>query len=122
MTSLPQSQIGEIGDRIQVSVEYIDWLNAERKKINGIHLSKIDLFENGEKLNIPEDVINRFLFTGLSNIDFVTCSFYDVNGDLDSAIIHTIAIHASEDQKNNKAAWCEQAAFCDYDWRATISA
>lgn len=80
---MPESQIIEQNGRLQVSVEYIEWLEAERRKINSVDLTNIDFHQNGEKLDIPEKVVKRFKFVGLSNFCFITSGFYAEEHDDD---------------------------------------
>lgn len=81
---MPESEIAEKDGRLSVSVEYIEWLEAERRKINSIDLANIDFYhESGEKLDIPEKVIKRFKFVGLSNFCFITSGFYAEEHDDD---------------------------------------
>lgn len=72
----PESQIIEKDGKVQVSVEYINWLNEERRKINKTDLAAIDFYQNGEKIDIPTKRVKRFRFIGLSNIDFILSGFY----------------------------------------------
>ena len=62
--------------RTQIAIEYIQWLQEERRKINLAELDKIDFFKDGMKLDIPKEVIDKFEFTGLNNVDFITSGFY----------------------------------------------
>lgn len=64
---------------MQVAVEYIKWLQEERAKINRVPLEEIEFFENGMKLDIPKEIIEKFDFTGLNNIDFIWSDFYKEN-------------------------------------------
>lgn len=63
---------------MKIAIEYVEWLMEEKSKINREKLSDIELFENGMKLDIPQKVIDEFVFTGLSNIDFILSDFRDV--------------------------------------------
>jgi len=60
----------------QVSVEYILFLKKELAKINNMDISNIEFFKNGMILEYPEEAVKEFEFTGLNNIDFITCEFY----------------------------------------------
>lgn len=45
--------------------------------INSYPLSNIDwVDENGEIVKIDKNIIQEFLYTGLSNIDFISTGFY----------------------------------------------
>ena len=61
---------------MEVSIEYIRWIQEERAKINRIDLKDIVFFENGKVVDIPQKVIDDFAFTGLNNIDFIWSDFY----------------------------------------------
>jgi hypothetical protein len=62
--------------KLHVSVEYLRWLQEERRKINKTGLKNVVLYEDGVALDIPEKRIRRFEFIGLSNIDFVLMDLY----------------------------------------------
>ena len=76
MNTLPESQITKENGRLQVSVEYIEWLELVRAKINGVDLSNIDFYNDGQKLEMDDRSIKRFKFIGLSNECFVLSGFY----------------------------------------------
>lgn len=61
---------------MQVAVEYIKWIQEERTKVNRAKLEDIEFFENGMKIDIPKEVIDKFELTGLNNIDFIWSGFY----------------------------------------------
>jgi len=73
---LPESLISERDGRLQVPIEYIEWLELERQKINKVDLANIDFVENGVKLDIPLKRIKRFKFVGLTNVCFILTGFY----------------------------------------------
>ncbi len=62
---------------MKVAVEYLKWIQKERAKINRAKLEDIEFFENGMKVDIPKEVIDKFAFTGLNNIDFILSGFYE---------------------------------------------
>ena len=74
---LPKSHIIEKDGKLRVSIEYIEWLEAERMKINNIDLANIEFYQNDNKMNIPLETINEFKLTGLNNINFVSLKYYD---------------------------------------------
>lgn len=78
---LPESQIVEQDGKVKVSVEYIEWLDDERRKINRAKLEDVEFSKNGEKLDIPAKRVKRFKFIGLSNTDFILTNFYDEEDD-----------------------------------------
>ncbi len=61
---------------MEVSVEYIRFLQGERDKINKAALEDIDFYEKRMKLNISPKKINDFKFVGLNNVDFILADFY----------------------------------------------
>jgi hypothetical protein len=61
---------------MKVNVEYIIELKEELNKINKIPLNEIKFVENGEVLDIPENIVDDFEFTCLANIDFILTDFY----------------------------------------------
>lgn len=61
---------------MEVAVEYIRWLQAERKKVNEVELEDIVFFEDGMKLDIPKKVVSDFIFCGLNNTDFIISGAY----------------------------------------------
>lgn len=60
----------------RIAIEYIQWLQKERAKINLAKLEEIEFFKNGMKLDISKDVIDAFELTGLNNADFISSGFY----------------------------------------------
>ena len=62
--------------KVPVSVEYVRAIMEQRANINRIDFRDIELYEKGEKLDIPEKVLSDFEFTGLNNIDFIWSDFY----------------------------------------------
>jgi len=62
--------------KIVVHVEHIKEMQKQRERINTPFLYEIEFYENGKLLHIDKEVIDEFIFTGLSNIDFITTGFY----------------------------------------------
>ena len=62
--------------KTEVSVEFIMWITAERSKINKMSLDDIVFTGFGDPIDIPQELIDEFQMTGLSNIDFITTRFY----------------------------------------------
>ena len=71
-----ESHIIEQDGKLQVPIEYIEWLENERQKINRVDLNNIEFTENGVKVDIPAKRVKRFKFVGLNNIDFILTGFY----------------------------------------------
>ncbi len=63
-------------ERMKIAIEYIEWLQTERDKINHAQLEEIEFFENGVKVDIPQKTVFDFDLTGLSNIDFIQSGYY----------------------------------------------
>ena len=61
----------------KVHIEHIIYLKEEVDKINKLDLSKIEFYLEGEPIEIPETTVLEFKFTGLNNMDFITCEFYE---------------------------------------------
>ena len=61
---------------MRVDIEHIQYLLDERKKINVPDLADIEFFLDNRKVEISEDVIENFKFTGLNNIDFIATGAY----------------------------------------------
>jgi len=64
-----------------LEINYIKWLQMERARINRANLHDIKFYKNGKRLNINPKVLEKFEFTGLSNIDFISSGFYEEEGD-----------------------------------------
>ena len=62
--------------KIVVHVEHIKEMQKQRERINNPMLDRIDFYENGKLLHIDKRLIDKFIFTGLNNIDFITSGFY----------------------------------------------
>jgi len=61
---------------MRVDLEEIIELEAKRLRINSVDIEDIEFYENGEKLEIPLDVIQKWRFIGLNNMDFITTDYY----------------------------------------------
>ncbi len=57
-----------------ISIEYVKALMEQRAFINRLDFRDMELYKNGKKLDIPEDVLAGFELTGLNNIDFIWSS------------------------------------------------
>jgi len=62
--------------KIPVQVEHILEMQRQRERINNPMLDRIDFYENGKLLHIDKRLIDKFMDTGLNNIDFITTGFY----------------------------------------------
>ena len=61
---------------MKVAIEEIKEIQARRQEINQMNLEDITFTENGEPVDIPEDLITAFRYTGLCNVDFITSEYY----------------------------------------------
>ena len=64
---------------IRVDLETVEAWDLARRKFNRLDLMEIDFYRDGKKIEIPTEVKDRFQYTGLLNIDFVTSDFFDWN-------------------------------------------
>lgn len=58
-----------------LSVEWVRFLNEEIAKINRTELENITWLEKGQVVRFPQEMIDGFAFTGLSNKDFILSDF-----------------------------------------------
>ena len=63
-------------ENIKVSVEDIKEAQNERVRINNTNIHEIDFYEDGKKLNINNEILDKFCYTGLSNTYFILSGFY----------------------------------------------
>ncbi len=61
---------------MKVSIENIKWIHEQRAKINREPLENIEFYEQGKKIDMPEQLIEDFCFTGMNNVDFILTGFY----------------------------------------------
>lgn len=61
---------------MKVNIERIKELRAELNEINSVDIEDIEFYENGEKVDVPQEHINNWRFIGLNNIEFITTEFY----------------------------------------------
>lgn len=59
-----------------VRIEEIIKIKKRLLEINNFNLSDIIFTKNGDPVEINENVLNEFKFTGLNNADFITGEFY----------------------------------------------
>ena len=67
---------------MRVDIEDVLRIRRERNEINKLDLTNIEWYKDGVKVEAPEADIAEFLFTGLSNFDFINddgsfCHFED---------------------------------------------
>ncbi len=59
-----------------IQIEEIKKLKKRLLEINNLNLLDIIFTENGNPVEINENVLNEFKFTGLNNTDFIDSEFY----------------------------------------------
>jgi len=65
----------------RVDVERVRNLLAELEKIDAIPLSEMQLYENGQKIEISPEAIEEWLFVGLSNRAFIEMEIWNDTPD-----------------------------------------
>jgi len=61
---------------MKVDVERLLEIQEELALINNAALGDIAFYENGEVVDIPQDLIDDWKFVGLSNVCFITTGAY----------------------------------------------
>lgn len=61
---------------MRIGIERIFEIQAELSKINEQYLSDIEFYEGGVKINIDKKILDKFGYTGLNNVDFITSGYY----------------------------------------------
>ena len=59
-----------------VNIEEIHRAVGELKAINKLKLKDIEFYENGIKLYVPSEVVERWKYIGLNNHEFIMSEFY----------------------------------------------
>ncbi len=67
--------------KTRIDIELIDAVQAFRQYVHKLTLDDIDFYENGEKVDIPQELVDEFELTGLNNIDFITSNYYKKTND-----------------------------------------
>ena len=62
--------------KTRVDVELVIELQKWRNRMNGLGLCEIAFYENDIELCVSSEAIERFGFTGLNNLDFITSGAY----------------------------------------------
>jgi hypothetical protein len=62
--------------KVVIRIEDINAYNKFRSKVNRPLLSSIIFTKNGVPIHLDKQNVEEFLFTGLSNIDFISSGFY----------------------------------------------
>jgi hypothetical protein len=61
---------------VRIDIEDVFALRKEMKRINSMPLCEIEWFENGKPIVVSQEKLDEFLFTGLSNMDFILTDAY----------------------------------------------
>lgn len=61
---------------MRIDLEEIDQILARLKQINDVELEDLEVYENGERLEISHKSCEEFRFTGLSNRDFLASRYF----------------------------------------------
>jgi len=61
---------------MRIDIEKVRALQNERRKINQASLEEMEFYDHGKRIKVDPKHIKDFLYTGLSNIDFITTEFY----------------------------------------------
>ena len=71
----PECNSDDIEETVTVYVDIDDVVRIEEERtfINHPRIQDIQFMRHGKDIEIPEEAINRWMETGLSNIDFVRC-------------------------------------------------
>jgi len=65
-----------IGKCMKIDVEEVRQLQKRIDQINRAKITDINFYENGVKLEIPENVYHEWSYIGLNNMDFINLNFY----------------------------------------------
>ena len=65
---------------MKIAIEYINWLQHERSKINAVPLEQIEFYEKGMLLDVRK-LADQFGIIGLNNTDFISTNFYKKGWD-----------------------------------------
>ena len=63
------------GEKMRVDVEIVEQIIFARWLINRLPFDKIEWYKDGKPMNIPQEILDEYKFTGLNNIDFVETEF-----------------------------------------------
>lgn len=61
---------------MRVDIERLHELKAELNKINRADIEALEFYEEGKKINVPLELIQKWRFIGLNNVEFITTDFY----------------------------------------------
>ncbi len=62
--------------QIEAIIDIKNYLNS----INKTDLNDLELYSKHKKIDIDQEAIEEFKFTGLNNVDFITSEFYKRKG------------------------------------------
>lgn len=64
---------------MKINIEEILEAQARRGEINSTDIKEIEWYLDGVKLSIPDETLEEWRFTGLSNTDFVNFCIPELN-------------------------------------------
>ncbi len=91
--------------KVRIDYEDVFFHHSERIRYNSPDLGDIELYRNGEKIDIPKEMIDHWEFTGMNNIDFILYQDWtnEESGDNLTKEEMLIAIHEySENNSTNE--------------------
>ena len=62
---------------MRVDIEEVLRIDKERIAINKHHFDDIEFYKDGERINIPAEILKEWKYVGLNNMEFITCGFYE---------------------------------------------
>jgi hypothetical protein len=62
--------------KARVDVEYVRFLKEELAAFNKLELSEIQFYEDNREVDISDEVLKEWQFTGLNNADFIVDDIY----------------------------------------------
>jgi hypothetical protein len=62
--------------KARVDVEYVRFLKEELAAFNKLELSEIQFYEDDREVDISDEVLKEWQFTGLNNADFIVDDIY----------------------------------------------
>ena len=63
---------------MEIKLEDIEKWNSFRHKVNGTKLEDIVFTKDGSPVELAENAVRDFVFTGLNNMDFILTRFYEM--------------------------------------------
>lgn len=63
-------------DKVQIDISIVNQFKDYLAWVNGLPLKDIQLVDRGKPVRVRDGAVSEFMFTGLSNVDFIRCEFY----------------------------------------------